>query len=78
VNSSTPSWPSSCLLGLLGLRPLGVAAGIGLALFFLGAFAVHVRNRVFHNIAVPGTFFALAIASAVLAVAASALVTARR
>jgi hypothetical protein len=58
------------LLGLLGLWPLGVAAGIGLVLFFLGALAVHVRNRVFHNIAVPGTFFALAIASAVLAVAA--------
>ena len=58
------------LAGLLGLWPLGVAAGIGLVLFFLGALAVHVRNRVFHNIAFPGTFFALAIASAVLAVAA--------
>ena len=58
------------LLGLLGLWPLGVAAGTGLVLFFLGALAVHVRNRVFHNIAFPGTFFALAIASAVLAVAA--------
>jgi hypothetical protein len=58
------------LIGLLGVRALGFAAGIGLALFFLGALTAHVRARVFHNIAVPGTYFALAIASAVLAVAA--------
>jgi hypothetical protein len=58
------------LLGLLGVRPLGIAAAIGLALFFIGALAAHVRARVFHNIAFPGAYFALAIASAVLAVAA--------
>lgn len=58
------------LLGLLGLWPLGIAAGIGLVLFFVGALAVHVRTRVFHNIAFPGAFCALAITSAVLAVAA--------
>jgi hypothetical protein len=58
------------LLGLLGVRPLGIAAAIGLVLFFAGALAAHVRARVFHNIAVPGAFFALAAASAVLAVAA--------
>jgi hypothetical protein len=55
------------LLGLLGVRPLGVAAAIGLVLFFIGA---HVRAGVFHNIAFPAAFFALAIASAFLAVAA--------
>jgi hypothetical protein len=58
------------LLGLLGVRPLGTAAAIGLVLFFGGALAAHVRARVFHNIAVPGAYFALAAASAVLAVAA--------
>ncbi|MGC1215562.1 MAG: DoxX family protein [Micromonospora sp.] len=58
------------LLGLLGLRPLGIAAAIGLVLFFTGALATHVRARVFHNIAFPGAYFALAIASAALAVAA--------
>ncbi|MEV0157161.1 DoxX family protein [Micromonospora sp. NPDC050686] len=56
------------LLGLLGLRPLGIAAAIGLVLFFAGALATHVRARVFHNIAFPGAYFALAIASAALAV----------
>lgn len=58
------------LLGLLGLRPVGTAAAIGLVLFFAGALVAHVRTRVFHNIAVPGAFFALAVASAALAVAA--------
>jgi hypothetical protein len=58
------------LLGLLGVWPLGIAAAIGLALFFIGAVATHVRARVFHNIAVPGAFLALAAASAVLAVVA--------
>jgi hypothetical protein len=51
------------LLGLLGVRPLGIAAAIGLVLFFAGALATHVRARVFHNIAAPATFFALAAAS---------------
>lgn len=58
------------LTGLLGVRPLGIAAGIGLTLFFAGALAAHIRARVFHNIAVPGTYFALAAASTALAVAA--------
>jgi DoxX-like family len=58
------------LLGLLGLQPLGIAAAIGLVLFFTGALAAHVRGRAFHNIAFPGTYFALAIASAALAAAA--------
>ena len=53
------------------LGPLFVAATAwGLALFFTGALAAHVRPRVFHDIAFPGAYFALAIASAALAVAA--------
>ncbi len=51
------------------MRPLGIAAAIGLVLFFAGALVTHVRARVFHNIAAPATFFALAAASAALAVA---------
>ena len=60
------------LLGLLGLRPLGIAAAAGLVLFFAGALATHVRARVFYNIAVPGAFFALAVASVALAIAVQA------
>ena len=58
------------LLGLLGLRYLGTAAAIGLTIFFAGALATHVRARVFHNIAFPGAFFALATADTVLAIIA--------
>ena len=58
------------LLGLLGLRPLGIAAAAGLVLFFTGALATHLRARVFHNIAFPAAYLALAAASAALAVAA--------
>jgi hypothetical protein len=57
------------LVGLLSVRPLGVAAAIGLVLFFIGALVTHVSARVFHNIAVPGTYLALAVASAALALA---------
>jgi hypothetical protein len=60
------------LLGLLGLRPFGIAAAAGLVLFFTGALATHVRARVFYNIAVPGAFFALAVASAALTIAVQA------
>jgi hypothetical protein len=58
------------LLGLLGAWPLGIAAAAGLVLFFTGAIAAHIHARSFHNIAFPGTYFALAAASGVLAAAA--------
>jgi DoxX-like family len=57
------------LLGLLGLRFLGTAAAIGLVVFFAGALVTHVRARVFHNIAFPAAFFALATAATAVAVA---------
>ena len=66
------------LLGLAGARPLGIAAAIGLVLFFAGALAAHVRARVFHNIAVPAAFFALAAASTALALTAYLHPRARR
>jgi hypothetical protein len=57
------------LIGLLGVRYVGIAAAIGLVLFFTGALAVHVRARVFYNLAFPGTYWLLAAASLVLALA---------
>ncbi|MGA4844080.1 DoxX family protein [Streptomyces sp. G45] len=57
------------LLGLVGVPLVGVAAATGLVLFYVGALAAHVRARVFHNIAFPGTYLALAVASLVFAAA---------
>jgi hypothetical protein len=51
------------LIGLLGIRPIGIAAAAGLVAFFIGAVVTHIRARVFYNIAFPGVFLALAIAS---------------
>lgn len=55
-------------LGLLGVSWIGELAAACLVLFFLGAIGFHVRARVFHNIAVPGCFLGLAVASLLLAV----------
>lgn len=57
------------LLGLLGVPLIGIAAAVGLVLFYVGAVTAHVRARVFYNIAFPGTFLALATASLVVTVA---------
>ncbi|MBY8875511.1 DoxX family protein [Micromonospora sp. PLK6-60] len=51
------------VLGLLGVRPFGLAAALGLVLFFVGAILAHVRARVFHNIAFPVVFLVLAVAA---------------
>ena len=51
------------LLGLLATPWLGLAAATGLVMFFVGAVGVHVRTRVFHNLAFPVTFLALAAAA---------------
>jgi hypothetical protein len=56
------------VLGLLGVRVLGVAAAVGLIGFFVGAIVVHLRARVLHNIGVPAAYLVLAIASLTLAV----------
>ena len=55
------------IVGVLGPHPIGVAAGIGLVLFFVGAIVVHVRARVLYNVAFPGAFLLLASASLMLA-----------
>lgn len=58
------------LLGLLGMRVIGVAAAVGLVLFFVGAVVVHIRARAFRTLLPgPGVFLALAVASLGLAVA---------
>ncbi|MEV5379088.1 DoxX family protein [Streptomyces nondiastaticus] len=54
------------LLGLLGVPFIGAAAATGLVLFYVGAIAVHVRARVYYNMAFPGGYLALSVASLVL------------
>ena len=54
------------LLGLLAVRPIGIAAALGLVVFFISAVAAHVRARVFYNIAFSMGYLALAVASLVL------------
>jgi DoxX-like family len=56
------------VLGLLGVPIVGVAAAIGLILFFTGALVTHVRAGVLYNLYFPGLYWLLAIASLVLAV----------
>ncbi|MFF2328456.1 MULTISPECIES: DoxX family protein [unclassified Streptomyces] len=51
------------VLGLLGLPAIGLAAAVGLVLFFVGAVFAHIRAKVFHNIAFPLAFLCLAIAA---------------
>ena len=53
------------LIGI-GVPLLGVAAAIGLVLFFIGAIAAHIRVRDYSSIPFPGVFLLLAIASLVL------------
>jgi hypothetical protein len=56
------------VVGLLGLRALGIAAAVGLVLFFVGAVVTHLRSRVLYNIAFPGAFLCLSAASLALMV----------
>ncbi len=53
------------LLGILGVPRIGIAAAIGLVLFYIGAITAHVMAGVFHNIAFPGAFLLLAVGSVV-------------
>ncbi|MFH9354505.1 DoxX family protein [Kitasatospora sp. NPDC017646] len=51
------------LLGLVAVPPLGVAAAVGLVLFYVGAVATHLRTRVIHNVHFPVGYLALAAAT---------------
>ncbi|MER6990692.1 DoxX family protein [Saccharopolyspora hirsuta] len=55
------------LLGLLGVPLIGVAAAVGLVLFFIGAVIAHVRVGEYLTIVGPGLFLAFAVATLVLA-----------
>jgi hypothetical protein len=57
------------VVGLLGLPALGIAAAVGLVLFFVGAVVTHLRAHVLYNIAFPGAFLCLSAASLALMVA---------
>ena len=57
------------VLGIVALPHLAIAAAAGLVAFYVGAVAAHVRARVFHNIAFPGAYLALAAASLALSIA---------
>lgn len=51
------------VVGLAGIAPLGLAAAVGLALFYVGAVGAHVRASVFHNIGFPLLFLVLALSA---------------
>lgn len=48
------------LAGFAGMGALGLAAAVGLVLFYVGAVMAHIRARVFHNIGFPLLFLLLA------------------
>ncbi|THA77713.1 DoxX family protein [Streptomyces sp. A0642] len=52
------------LVGLAWLPWLGLAAGIGLTVFFIGAVIAHVRAGIYRNIAFPSLYLLLAAGSA--------------
>ena len=51
------------LLGLLGVPIIGMAAAVGLVLFFIGAVVTHLRARAYRSIPSPAVFLALATAT---------------
>lgn len=53
------------LVGFTGITPLGLAAAVGLVLFYLCAVGAHIRASVFHNIAIPVLFLALALSAVI-------------
>jgi DoxX-like family len=55
------------VIGLAGVRPVGIAAATGLTLFFVGAIVAHLRARAYAKIVFPGCFLGLATASLILA-----------
>ncbi|WP_020576383.1 DoxX family protein [Actinopolymorpha alba] len=56
------------IVGLIGVRAIGIAAAVGLVMFFIGAVVTHLRARVLYNIAFPGAYLLLSIASLVLVI----------
>ncbi|OWA20880.1 DoxX family protein [Streptomyces sp. CS057] len=66
ANSAEVRVPPGAVPYLAALKLAGaVGLVVGLVAFFVGAVLVHVRARVFHNIAFPGGFLLLAVAATV-------------
>lgn len=57
------------LLVGIGMPAIGVAAAVGLVLYFVGALTAHVRVRWFSAMPYPGGFFLLAVAALTLRLA---------
>ncbi|OBH07849.1 MULTISPECIES: DoxX family protein [unclassified Mycobacterium] len=57
------------VVGLLGVPTLGIAAAVGLVLFFVGAVITHLRAGVLYNIAFPGAYLCLSAATLALLIA---------
>ena len=57
------------VVGFFGLPALGIAAAVGLVLFFVGAVITHLRARVLYNIAFPAAFLCLSAATLALMIA---------
>lgn len=51
------------VIGLAGIATLGLAAAVGLVLFYLCAIGAHVRAAVWHNIGFPLLFLILALSA---------------
>lgn len=49
------------IIGFAGLPWLGLTAGIGLVVFFIGALGAHIRARVLYNIGFPLLYLLLAV-----------------
>ena len=57
------------IVGLVALPALGIAAAVGLVLFFVGAVITHLRAHVIYNIAFPAAYLCLSAATLTLMVA---------
>ncbi|ONI73393.1 hypothetical protein ALI144C_46690 [Actinosynnema sp. ALI-1.44] len=57
---------SGLALGMAGIEAVGIAAAVGLVLFFVGAVGIHVWKSVYHNIGYPGACLVLAGATLAL------------
>lgn len=58
------------IVGVAGAPLIGILAAFGLSVFYLSALVAHLRARVFHSIAFPALFFAFALGSLALLLAA--------
>lgn len=54
------------IVGLFVVPIIGIAAAAGLVVYFTGALIAHIRAGVFYNIAFPGLYLALAVATLAL------------